>query len=1047
MKYDVFISCKSEDYNIGRQVYEFLVNHRDVHLHVFMADKELRKQGNADYGNIIDEALDSSSDLIIVASNVEYLKKETSSYVYEEWHTFVEEIRSGRKKGNILTVFTKDVALEEVPIALRNRQSFPFTEFSGIIDYLSKKKEIDNSTSNEKTGQPLPLSLDDDIDVDLDYDDALDFMQDGELQEAIHSLIASFENGNGKTIPIFNRLLFLNFGTVDWDKETWMFLDNQTKSGYSFASLAYFYKYQLDKQSHSKAMEYLKQSLTDKENGYAYLCEGIAREKGIGIRPNLRSAMKRYEQAYKMGIAEASSYMAEMYLNGNSGLVIDKEKAIEILTEGENNNDARSCYVLGKLYARDAYLHDNWEIAIQHFEKAVDLHVSQAWIEIGKLQHFNRYSDTQHNDALSCYIQALKNGVKDAYAYIAQLYWEQGRQEDAILQAQKGEKAGNVLSLATLGKFYEEGLQNENSWIVDPTPNYPQAWHYYQKAFELGGRIDDAISMARLYVIDEYRPEEISWEMIENYLQQGAQIPIIEAIELMVKALKINGKEKDAVKYIKIGAESGSLSMMHEYGLHMQSADIGEALKYIEKAGEKRYRPSVEWLMDYYDTKIFNSKDLGKWMDIAVELGVVVSLDKYIPYLASTEEGREKIGPFLTKQYSDENPIPLYWLTKYSWTSRDNEDWLIHELRKHYKSIVKYHTDIYDLYANILIKNKCWEDYALLIKEVSEIDPIRGEYFTLLRDIPNISKDCFKETALHIRELGFDTTISIEWRERFWKLFDFCLAHIGHTKILVVDDVTSNVLLLKILLTNERHEVCTANNGKDCVSIAKSEKPGLILLDTEMPGMSGFETAEALLMDSETKDIPIIFLTPLNKPIDVVHGFQVGARDYIIKPFNKEELMTRVNRWAILSNLKDYIPQKLSSFSAKILIVDDVESNLTLLKILLAKEHFQVCTANSGTTCIEQARKEKPDLIILDVMMPDISGFDAAKVLKMDSETNNIPIIFLTALNTPFDLVRSFQLGADEFISKPFNKEELISRIYNIQGLHKTVSNFLDDKL
>ena len=157
--------------------------------------------------------------------------------------------------------------------------------------------------------------------------------------------------------------------------------------------------------------------------------------------------------------------------------------------------------------------------------------------------------------------------------------------------------------------------------------------------------------------------------------------------------------------------------------------------------------------------------------------------------------------------------------------------------------------------------------------------------------------------------------------------------------------------------------------------------------------------------------------------------------------------MTRVNRWAILSNLKDYIPQKLSSFSAKILIVDDVESNLTLLKILLAKEHFQVCTANSGTTCIEQARKEKPDLIILDVMMPDISGFDAAKVLKMDSETNNIPIIFLTALNTPFDLVRSFQLGADEFISKPFNKEELISRIYNIQGLHKTVSNFLDDKL
>lgn len=385
MKYDVFISCKSEDYNIGRQVYEFLVNHRDVHLHVFMADKELRKQGNADYGNIIDEALDSSSDLIIVASNVEYLKKETSSYVYEEWHTFVEEIRSGRKRGNILTVFTKDVALEEVPIALRNRQSFPFTEFSGIIDYLSKKKEIDNSTSNEKTGQPLPLSLDDDIDVDLDYDDALDFMQDGELQEAIHSLIASFENGNGRTIPIFNRLLFLNFGTIDWDKETWIFLDNQARSGYSFASLAYFYKFQLDKQSHSKAMEYLKQSLTDKENGYAYLCEGIAREKGIGIRPNLRSAMKRYEQAYKMGIAEASSYMAEMYLNGNSGLDINSGRAIEILEEGCKNDDARSFYLLAKIYTPDIPIQGGFDKAVDLYHRAISLKMYEAWIALGKL--------------------------------------------------------------------------------------------------------------------------------------------------------------------------------------------------------------------------------------------------------------------------------------------------------------------------------------------------------------------------------------------------------------------------------------------------------------------------------------------------------------------------------------------------------------------------------------------------------------------------------------------------------------------------------------
>lgn len=113
----------------------------------------------------------------------------------------------------------------------------------------------------------------------------------------------------------------------------------------------------------------------------------------------------------------------------------------------------------------------------------------------------------------------------------------------------------------------------------------------------------------------------------------------------------------------------------------------------------------------------------------------------------------------------------------------------------------------------------------------------------------------------------------------------------------------------------------------------------------------------------------------------------------------------------------------------KILIVDDVVSNVLLLKILLSNEKFQVCTANCGNMCIEQARAEKPDLILLDVMMPDISGFDTAVILKKDPELKDIPIIFLTALNSPADLVKGFQVGANDFLSKPFNKEELVVRV------------------
>ena len=120
---------------------------------------------------------------------------------------------------------------------------------------------------------------------------------------------------------------------------------------------------------------------------------------------------------------------------------------------------------------------------------------------------------------------------------------------------------------------------------------------------------------------------------------------------------------------------------------------------------------------------------------------------------------------------------------------------------------------------------------------------------------------------------------------------------------------------------------------------------------------------------------------------------------------------------------------KLNPSDYKILIVDDVVSNVLLLKILLANQKFQVCTANNGTTCIEMAKKEHPDLILLDVMMPDINGFDTAVVLKKDDETKEIPIIFLTALNTPQDLVHGFQVGASDFLTKPFNKEELVMRV------------------
>ena len=126
-----------------------------------------------------------------------------------------------------------------------------------------------------------------------------------------------------------------------------------------------------------------------------------------------------------------------------------------------------------------------------------------------------------------------------------------------------------------------------------------------------------------------------------------------------------------------------------------------------------------------------------------------------------------------------------------------------------------------------------------------------------------------------------------------------------------------------------------------------------------------------------------------------------------------------------MMDLGDSLGTKINRGDYKILVVDDV----LLLKILLTNEGFQIITANNGEECIETAKTEKPDLILLDVMMPGISGFDTAVILKKEAETQEIPIIFLTALNNPSELVHGFQVGANDFLTKPFNKEELVMRV------------------
>ena len=128
--------------------------------------------------------------------------------------------------------------------------------------------------------------------------------------------------------------------------------------------------------------------------------------------------------------------------------------------------------------------------------------------------------------------------------------------------------------------------------------------------------------------------------------------------------------------------------------------------------------------------------------------------------------------------------------------------------------------------------------------------------------------------------------------------------------------------------------------------------------------------------------------------------------------------------------------------TARVLVVDDILANVKLLEARLTAEYFDVITAMSGPEAIDICRRGQCDIILLDVMMPGMDGFETARIIKADPETQHLPIIMITALDQPSDKVKGLQAGADDFLTKPVNDLALITRVRSLARL-KTLTDEL----
>ena len=232
--------------------------------------------------------------------------------------------------------------------------------------------------------------------------------------------------------------------------------------------------------------------------------------------------------------------------------------------------------------------------------------------------------------------------------------------------------------------------------------------------------------------------------------------------------------------------------------------------------------------------------------------------------------------------------------------------------------------------------------------------------------------------------------------------------------ILAIDDEPSVADLLSRSLARYGFRVYPAYTGEEGIRLARKLRPLAITLDVMMPGMDGWTVLSVLKADHELRDIPVVMLTiGDNQNL----GYTLGATDYLSKPIDRERLVSVLMRYR-------------SSESASALVVEDDADSRELLRRALSGEGWKVRTAENGRAALDAIAEQRPGVILLDLMMPEMDGFEFVSALRQQPEGRNIPIVVITAKELTTDDRRRLNGYVSRVLQKgAFQIEDLLSEV------------------
>lgn len=264
-------------------------------------------------------------------------------------------------------------------------------------------------------------------------------------------------------------------------------------------------------------------------------------------------------------------------------------------------------------------------------------------------------------------------------------------------------------------------------------------------------------------------------------------------------------------------------------------------------------------------------------------------------------------------------------------------------------------------------------------------------------------------------------------------------------RILVVDDIPANVKLLEARLLAEYFDVLTADDGYKALAICDSTHVDLILLDIMMPGIDGFEVCERLKANPRTAHIPVVMVTALDQPSDRVRGLKAGADDFLTKPVNDLQLISRVKSLVRLKTLSDELRIRADTASnigledmlkgadgreetAQVLLVDGrASSQERIIKAL--KPVAGVIAMSDPQAALFEAAESPVDMVIVNANFDEYDPLRLCSQLRSLERTRFLPLLLVTEMGADDLIVRALDLGVNDYIVRPIDPNELVARV------------------